>query len=283
MAIQGVFRVRAGFGLADDETMQRQRIQSAVVLVVPFLLLVQFGSPFQFSLLIGLAVALAAWEFAGLCPAGDRPALRISTALAAVAWQAAMLRDGVAVVAAVLVVGALLWGALGRAEFGTGVQRAAWLVLGTAYAGGLLGSVALLRDLPDGRQFIFFLALTTWAGDTGAFYVGRALGRHPLAPRLSPKKTVEGALGGAAATVAAAALGRPWIWPRFAWGHAILIGLVLAVAGMLGDLCESAVKRAAGVKDSGGLIPGHGGVLDRLDSVIFAGPVLYGLAWLGWV
>jgi phosphatidate cytidylyltransferase len=104
-----------------------------------------------------------------------------------------------------------------------------------------------------------------------------------LAPRISPKKTVEGAAGGIAATILVAALGTSGFWPRLPVMTAIWVGGVLALVGMLGDLVESAVKRAAGVKDSGRIIPGHGGVLDRLDSVIFGCPVLYALVWMGWV
>jgi phosphatidate cytidylyltransferase len=127
------------------------------------------------------------------------------------------------------------------------------------------------------------VALTTWAGDIGAYYVGSRLGRRPLAPRVSPKKTVEGALGGVAATVLIAALGSGWVWTRLPLATAVWVGGLLAVVGMVGDLAESAVKRAAGVKDSGALIPGHGGILDRLDSVIFCVPVLYGCVWMGLV
>jgi phosphatidate cytidylyltransferase len=104
-----------------------------------------------------------------------------------------------------------------------------------------------------------------------------------LAPRISPKKTVEGAVGGIAATVLVAALGSGALWPRLPVVTAVWVGALLAVVGMLGDLAESAIKRAADVKDSGTIIPGHGGVLDRLDSVIFGCPVLYALVWMGLV
>jgi phosphatidate cytidylyltransferase len=157
------------------------------------------------------------------------------------------------------------------------------MILGVAYVGGLLSFPSLLRGLEDGRQYIYFLAFTTWVGDTGAFYVGSGLGRRPLCPRISPKKTLEGAVGGIIATVLLAVAGCAWIWPRFSWGRAAIAGLVIAIVGIAGDLCESAVKRAASAKDSGGIIPGHGGVLDRLDSLMFTGPVLYVLIWMGWV
>jgi len=173
--------------------------------------------------------------------------------------------------------------ALLRAEFRVTLLQAGWILLGMAYVGGLLGVATPLRALPEGRQLIYFLVCTTWAADIGAFYIGRWFGQHPLAPRISPKKTVEGALGGLVASMVVAMAGSPWIWPRLTWPMATLVGLLLAIVGILGDLCESAVKRGAGVKDSGELIPGHGGVLDRLDSVMFACPVLYALVRIGWV
>ncbi len=190
---------------------------------------------------------------------------------------------GVAAVAAALAGVALLRAVLRREEVRVGMLQAAWILLGTVYAGGLLSFASLLRALPEGRQLVYYLAFTTWAGDIGAFYVGSHLGRRPLAPRISPRKTVEGALGALAGAVLVAAAGSGWVWPRLAWNVAATGGIILAVAGILGDLAESAVKRAAAAKDSGSLIPGHGGVLDRLDSLMFTCPVLYALVWIGWL
>jgi phosphatidate cytidylyltransferase len=270
--------------MADDEVMHRQRVLSALLLIPPFLLLVQFGSPLHFGLLVSLVIGLAAWEFSRLCPAGTDPGLSLITVLGGLAWHVAVTsRSGLAGVGAAVAAVALLRVMLARAEFRVSLLQGAWIVLGVAYVGGLLGFASLLRALPDGRQFVYYLALTTWAGDIGAFYIGSRLGRQPLAPRISPNKTVEGALGGIAATVLVAMAGTGWIWPRITWGPAAGIGLLLAIVGILGDLCESAVKRGAATKDSGALIPGHGGVLDRLDSLMFACPVLYGLVWIGWV
>jgi phosphatidate cytidylyltransferase len=111
--------------------------------------------------------------------------------------------------------------------------------------------------------------------DVAAYYVGSNLGRHALAPRLSPKKSWEGAVGGLLASVGGAVLAHLWFFQRLPLGHAIALGLILGVAAIMGDLAESLVKRAAGVKDSSSLIPGHGGLLDRADSLLFAGPLLY--------
>jgi len=264
--------------------MHHQRIFSALLLVPPFLLLVHFGSPFHFALLVSLAIGLAAWEFSRLCPAGTDRGLSLLTVVGALAWHVGVTSTwGVAGVGAAVAGAALLRATLLKAEFRVGLLQAAWIGLGTAYVGGLLSFASALRALPEGRQLIYFLAFTTWAGDIGAFYIGSRFGQQPLAPRISPKKTVEGALGGMAAAMVVAIAGSPWIWPRLPWAQAAVAGLLLAMVGILGDLCESAVKRGAGVKDSGDLIPGHGGVLDRLDSLMFACPVLYALVRIGWV
>jgi phosphatidate cytidylyltransferase len=122
---------------------------------------------------------------------------------------------------------------------------------------------------------IFFLVLVTWAGDTGAYYAGISLGRRPLAPTLSPKKTVEGLIGGWVAALAAALVASNWFLPSFSPLDALVASFLLTGAGLIGDLSESALKRSAGIKDSGGLLPGHGGVLDRIDSLLFSSPVFY--------
>jgi len=129
----------------------------------------------------------------------------------------------------------------------------------------------------ESRWSILLLLSVVWAGDTGAYFVGRALGRHKLYPAVSPKKTIEGALGGLAASMGAAVLIANLWMPELGPLHAALIGLVGGFAAQVGDLVESMIKRAAGVKDSGTLLPGHGGMLDRLDGVIFAFPVVTAL------
>ena len=122
---------------------------------------------------------------------------------------------------------------------------------------------------------IFFLILVTWGGDTGAFVVGKTLGRRKLAPLISPNKTVEGLFGGLLFGTALALLARAWFLPTFTIGDCLALGVVLAGLGAVGDLVESSFKRSAGVKDSGTLIPGHGGILDRVDSLLFAAPTFY--------
>ena len=262
--------------------MHRLRVLSALLLLLPFVAVVQLGSPLHFHLVVSLAIVLCAWEFAWLCPLGASRGMAALVAAASLAWQWAMVAGLAPAALAPAVAVLMLVRALGAGEeFRTAVGQAAWTVLGVAYVGGLCSYASLLREGPDGRQLVYFGALTTWAGDIGAYYVGSRLGRRPLAPRVSPRKTMEGALGGIAAAALIAAAGSGWVWPRIPVATAIGVGAVLAVVGMLGDLAESAVKRAAGVKDSGALIPGHGGVLDRLDSLMFCVPALYGCVWMG--
>lgn len=264
--------------------MHLRRILSALVLAPAFLLLVQFGSPHAFSLLVAAAILLGAVEVSRLCPAGSARWAMLLTVAGASGWHLAALRpEGVVPFSAGLVaaalIGALAWGADAR-EAST---QAAWVLLGSIYVGGMMGAASLLRAEADGRALIYLAVGITWAGDVGAFYAGSRWGRHLLAPRISPKKSWEGVAGGLAASVAVAALGSVWVWPRVPAGSAAGLGLLLGGVGIVGDLVESALKRAAGVKDSGGLIPGHGGILDRVDSLMFIIPCLYGLVRLGWV
>jgi len=141
-----------------------------------------------------------------------------------------------------------------------------------------LGHLMALRDLgggETGRELVFMLCLCVMIGDSAAYYVGSTVGRRRIAPVLSPKKSLEGAAAGVLASVLAALAVRTWFWPDLALMHALILGVLLAVAGIFGDLAESLFKRAAGVKDSSALLPGHGGVLDRADGLLFAAPVLY--------
>jgi len=152
----------------------------------------------------------------------------------------------------------------------------AWTIAGILYVGWLLSYLVALR-LDAGRNWVFFALFTTFGSDTLAFFVGRALGRHRLAPQISPNKTWEGAIGGVFGAIIVSllfTLPTPLSLP-LSYGQAVLLGLLVSIFGQLGDLAESLLKRNVGVKESGKLIPGHGGFLDRMDSVVFAGIVVY--------
>ncbi|MFC1915576.1 phosphatidate cytidylyltransferase [Chloroflexota bacterium] len=152
----------------------------------------------------------------------------------------------------------------------------AWTMAGILYVGWLLSYLVALR-LDAGINWVFFALLTTFGSDTLAFFVGRALGRHHLAPRISPHKTWEGAIAGVFGAIIVSllfTLPTPLSLP-LSYGQAVILGLLVSVFGQLGDLAESLLKRSVGVKESGKLVSGHGGFLDRMDSVVFAGVVVY--------
>ena len=148
-------------------------------------------------------------------------------------------------------------------------------LFGIFYIGFLLSHVFLIRKMEDGTQWVLFLTLTVWAGDICAFFSGSLLGRHKLYPKISPNKTYEG-LGGAivGAVIIALVFARLFI-PQLHRGSCILLAIGVGILGQLGDFTESMLKRSAKVKDSGSLIPGHGGMLDRLDSFFFSAPFLH--------
>jgi phosphatidate cytidylyltransferase len=172
---------------------------------------------------------------------------------------------------AVMVVLAL---ALGR-DPGT---EQAWVgatltLLGVCYCAWLLGHAIWLRAMPGGIGLTLLALGVTWAGESAAYFVGRRFGRHRLAPSVSPGKTVEGGAAQVMASVGVALLAAPFV--ALAGPHAVAVGVLLGVVGQIGDLSESFLKRSARIKDAGTLIPGHGGLLDRLDSLLFNVPALY--------
>ncbi len=157
-----------------------------------------------------------------------------------------------------------------------------WLLFGLLYLPLLLGHLMPLRLLDHGRRWIFLTLLVIMACDTFAYFIGSAIGRRKLYPAVSPNKSLEGALGGLAGAVSGVFAAKLCFAPFVGWLDGLAVGLLLGTLGQLGDLFESLLKRACGVKDSGSIIPGHGGLLDRLDSLLFAFPVVYYLARYGY-
>jgi phosphatidate cytidylyltransferase len=153
------------------------------------------------------------------------------------------------------------------------LPRAALLLAGVVYIFGCWRYAVLLRN--SSPYWLLFALALSWVGDIAAYYVGRSLGRHRLAPRVSPKKSWEGSAASVAASVLFGWLFLRWVLPQVPAWHAVAMAALGNAAGQLGDLVESAIKRGAGVKDSGTILPGHGGFLDRVDSTLFALPVVY--------
>ena len=148
-------------------------------------------------------------------------------------------------------------------------------IQGIVYIPLLLSFLVSIRRAPDGMIWIFLLLAIIFAGDISAYYVGSYLGRHKLSPAISPGKTVEGAIGGLIGNILMGSIGKIFFMPALSWGPAVLFFLAVGLAGQVGDLFESEFKRSSKIKDSGFLLPGHGGFLDRIDALLFASPVAY--------
>jgi phosphatidate cytidylyltransferase len=234
------------------------------------------------ALLLILAVALIGGvEFYELMAHGGYAPARVLGLL----WLAALVvtgwHPGMPWSLAVLTGGLIL--TLIYALYQTESPVTIWAVtsIGAIYLGLMLGQAVALRLLPNGLAWLFLGVLITWANDTVAYFVGVTLGRHKLWPRLSPKKTWEGTIGG---WIGAALIGGGlawWLLPEVHWWVGVGLGAIGGILALFGDLSISMVKRQVGVKDSGKLFPGHGGMLDRLDSILFVLPFIYQVArWL---
>jgi phosphatidate cytidylyltransferase len=255
-----------------------------ILLGVPCLFVITWRGGLFFLLLVDLIIVLGMREFYALMGAkGYRPYRALGTFCAlALSWY--VFRGGAAVsliITASLL--AIMAGELWRKDPSGAVGHIAVTVWGVMYVGWLGSHLVMLRALPQvvgapediGARLVLFVAAVTWAGDTLAYVVGIAWGRHRLAPRISPHKSIEGAVGG---VVGAAGVGTlcaltfaDFVTPT----TGATLGVVAAVCGMVGDLVESLLKRDVGLKDTADLIPGHGGILDRFDSLLFTAPVLY--------
>ncbi len=252
------------------------RILSAVVLLPVVIGAVWFLPPIATLVLSLVAAALAFGEYTAIAAALGAHVPR-SVSGAAVLAACAALGGGwvpvdVVVMTAVITIGAL---AVGSGQPGPAVLRdAAAAMFPIAYIGLPLGALAAVR-VSGGREAVVLLMAAIIISDSAQYYTGRAFGRRPLAPSISPKKTLEGAIGGLVFGTAAFVAGSRLVFPATPWPLLALVGASLAALGIVGDLFESLLKRSAGVKDSSALIPGHGGVLDRIDSWLFAAPVYF--------
>jgi phosphatidate cytidylyltransferase len=250
------------------------RLLSGVVLLAAFGAAAWWVPPLLLLVVAALVAVLAIVEYCALAGrlGAPVPAIPASVGAAvvctAVAWPGAS--PGLVVMAVVIAAGAA---AVGRGLTAPDtLSRVAAAVFGPLYIGLPLGAVISVR-WEHGREALLLLILVVVASDSAQYFAGRAFGRRPLAPALSPKKTMEGALGGLVAGALTLGVLGHWWWPDAPAPLRAGLGAVLAVLGITGDLFESMLKRAAGVKDSGAIIPGHGGVLDRIDALLFTTPV----------
>jgi len=266
-----------------------KRVLTALILIPLVLVLVFLGPKWQwlFTLAVAAVAALAGWEYLGLAERGGAKPPRVAVLVAILALFAGNFEypDQTAPI-----FGGLSLGLLVYCTFRSSVEQvmadAAVSIFCLLYVGLTLIALPALREMSNGPSLLVFLMCVVWAGDIAALYIGRAWGRHKMAPTLSPNKTWEGALGALAASLLVtggllglAALLETWnsaklSYPEDVW-YWLGLAVVVNVSAQVGDLVESALKRSAGVKDSGNLLPGHGGVLDRIDALLLAAPVLW--------
>jgi phosphatidate cytidylyltransferase len=262
------------------------RVLSGAVLILFAVGVVWFAHPLVFFAVAELLLVLAFIEYARLAAACGLPvpalAAGAATVLSSVAMSVTRWTDGElagtgagldAVLISALVVMCAMTMASWRGDRDA-LARAAAGIFPVLYLGIPIGSMMALRTL-RGREALFLLMLAVMVSDTAQYYSGRAFGRHPLAPVISPKKTIEGAVGGFVFGALLLVVVGHWWLSTIPLALRALLGVALVALGIAGDLFESMLKRSAGVKDSSSLIPGHGGVLDRIDALLFAAPVYY--------
>ncbi len=249
------------------------RLLSGVVLGAAALAAIFYSPPLGVRLLACAVAALAAHEYLTILHRDGRPPLFWPVLLLVVAvcwWMSAPERGDLLPLVLIM----LGWAAFEVLWRGLTVERAAAHFLAPWYIGMPLGMLAAVHAV-GGRMAALLLIATVVVSDSSQYYVGRMFGRRPLAPTISPKKTVEGALGGVVCAVAFLMIAGRALLPDASLVPLALVGIAVVILGICGDLFESRLKRIAGVKDSSSLIPGHGGVLDRIDALLFATPPLY--------
>jgi phosphatidate cytidylyltransferase len=262
--------------------MQLKRWITALVLIPFLILLIGFGGTLWLAVVINAVCLMALWEYFRIVLNNGRnmPAMsfRILSLVTgtAVIWSAYF--HSINAVLDIIVLNVVVSTMVSVFKFKSDPSFCEIVfkqVAGVIYVPLFLSYLVLIRNSHDGELWIFLLLIVVCMGDTGAYYVGSYLGRHKLCPSISPNKTVEGALGGLFSSLGAGALYKSFLLPQLPWGLSILFFLSIAIAGQMGDFFESLLKRVARIKDSGTLLPGHGGVLDRIDALLFAAPVAY--------
>lgn len=248
-------------------------------MILPLLILfILYAGTFLFAGLVMVASLLALLELYDMALPDSRRFEAVSAALASTVLVPVLISAKPWGIPCALALFFLLFAILLLFRFRdltTVVSHLTLIVFGLLYIPLLLGHLALLRGLPDGRSWVFLVLLIVMCGDSAAYFTGVALGRRKLYPAISPNKSVEGAVGGLLGSLCGALIAHYGFFSTLGLVHAVFLGVFLGGMGQVGDLFESMLKRGFGVKDSGRLFPGHGGILDRLDSLLFVFPVAY--------
>ena len=251
---------------------------ATVVPLIPFIRWMMFGGPrWLFHVFILTAIAVGGYEMMAMKVPSSR-SLRFWGSISSVAFACSVIFldsvDQVYGVVLLLIFATMVLGMLQEDPLHNASVHIGWLLATPIFVGGTLATVDLVRDFPPTGAWVLIAFAIAWGSDTAAYFVGRKFGKTKLAPRISPKKTLEGAAGGLAGSVVCAVIISFFV-PELPVVDAIALAVVAGVAGQGGDLFESVLKRSSGVKDSGGILPGHGGLLDRVDALVFTAPATW--------
>jgi phosphatidate cytidylyltransferase len=239
------------------------------------------ASVFYFSILVCVLTLLGLDEFYRMTLPQRRPEGMVATVAGALTVFTLFAKSGMIplLVLTALVLGFCLVELFRFKDIQRAAGESALILMGFLYVPLLLSHLLMIRMLPNGVLWLFLIMVIVMCGDSAAYYVGSSFGKTKLYPAVSPNKSVEGSLGGLAGSMAGAFLFRALFFPELSAADCVATSLLLGVLGQLGDLFESLLKRSCGVKDSGAIIPGHGGILDRLDSILFAAPAAFYYAY----
>ncbi len=249
---------------------------------LPFLIYLVYKGGVPFTLLVSVGGLLSLWEYFRIVFSTDEGAkfnifVVWGFVMGGMIIWAAHLK-GLDLVMALVALNLLFCGLFSLFKYRDDPQVMESIkkqVQGIIYIPVLISFLILIRNDSQGITWIFVVLSIVFAGDITALYVGTFFGRHKLCPAVSPGKTIEGSAGGILANVIVGAIGKHFFLPQLSWGLSILFFIAIGLAGQVGDLYESELKRSSKIKDSGGLLPGHGGFLDRIDALLFAAPVAY--------
>ena len=252
------------------------RIISAFValsILIPALL---FGGVLAVEVVVGIVLAIGLWEFATITGDKRKSSWRLLLAGGLVYWGVLFGGEGAGHASLLLAsLFLIISGVMRKDDVETSFRFLALQVLGVVWVIGLGLHLVLVRRLENGLDWLAVLLIVVIAADSGAYFAGRALGKHKLYEKVSPKKTWEGVFGGIALAVAALFVVRGTFFSDISVVDCIVLGVLVSITSVVGDLAESLLKRAVNVKDSGAIMPGHGGALDRADSLLFGAPVIY--------
>ncbi len=251
---------------------------ATVVPLIPIILWMMFAGPvWLWRVFILTAIAIGGYELMAMKVPSSRT-MRAWGSISSVllAYPIIWMRTVEPMYAAMLIIilGALVWSLLQDDPLRDASVRVGWLLGTPVYVGGALSAVAVVRDFPPTGAWVLLTMVLAWGSDTAAYFVGRKFGTTKLSPRISPKKTLEGSGAGLAASVVGAVI-MSFFLPGMNAIDAIALGVLAGAAGQAGDLFVSVLKRSSGVKDSGGILPGHGGILDRVDALAFTAPATW--------